>query len=147
MVKHKWYVGVECFKRGLYWQGVVHDWTKFKPVEWFPYVEHFYGNGNNDLEYDKAWLHHQKQNKHHWQWWVLHRDYGDIKALPIPDRYRKEMLSDWIGAGKAISGVDDTWKWYDKARHNMVLHAETREWIEQQLNSLYGYTPKEETTK
>ena len=25
------------------WQAIIHDWTKFLPCEWFPYVQRFYG--------------------------------------------------------------------------------------------------------
>ena len=141
VIVHKWFVFLECCKRGIVWQGIIHDWTKFLPVEWFPYVTNFYGKAehkeSNKPAYDYAWLHHQKLNKHHWQWWVLHRDYGEIEALPIPDKYRKEMLSDWIGVGRAFGckdGLSDAREWYLKARDNMVIHDKTKEWIEKELN-------------
>jgi hypothetical protein len=54
-------------------------------------------------------------------------------AIPMPDTYRKEMLADWRGAGKAINGKDDTKSWYLKNKDNMILHPDTREWIEDQL--------------
>jgi hypothetical protein len=55
------------------------------------------------------------------------------KALPMPDRYRREMLADWRGAGRAISGKDDTLAWYMKNRKRLMLHPDTRNWIEWQL--------------
>ncbi|MEW6726891.1 MAG: DUF5662 family protein [Bacillota bacterium] len=52
--------------------------------------------------------------------------------LPMPDRYRKEMLADWHGAGKA-QGKPDTKAWYLANKDKMLLHPETRDWVEAQL--------------
>ena len=43
VMRHKWYVFLACmrFKVNL-WQAISHDWTKFTPSEWFPYVHTFY---------------------------------------------------------------------------------------------------------
>ncbi len=43
VVRHKWYVFLACRAEGLYWRGLIHDWSKFRPSEFFPYTEHFYG--------------------------------------------------------------------------------------------------------
>jgi len=51
----------------------------------------------------------------------------------MPLKYRKEMLTDWRGAGRAITGKDDTRAFYIKNRDNITLAAETRQWIEKQL--------------
>lgn len=95
-------------------------------------------------DFDVAWLHHQKQNRHHWQYWHLYQDEDPDKVLPMPDRYRKEMLADWHGAGIAYTGKNNTLEWYAKRREKMkqVLHRETRKWIEQQLN--YAHTEEAE---
>ena len=55
-----------------------------------------------------------------------------IAADPMPDRDRREMLADWRGAGRAV-GKPDTKAWYLANRDKMILHPETRMWIEQQL--------------
>ena len=77
VLRHKFFVFVECCKLGIPWLGFIHDWSKFRPSEWFPYVEHFYGKGKGikegrdetgyyqagttgDLPFDFAWLLHQK---------------------------------------------------------------------------------------
>ena len=97
VVRHKWYVFWACFYYGLYWRGLKHDWTKFLPSEWFPYVEYFYGekipspSGIKTFKdgewvsemvipeqvqqaFDRAWNYHQKRNSHHWQFWLLSPD-------------------------------------------------------------------------
>jgi hypothetical protein len=142
ILRHKWFVFIECCKLGIPWLGFVHDLSKFTPTEWLPYVEHFYGDkpsprnktgAYNPLSvggsFDYAWLSHQHHNKHHWQYWILKGDEDAQRVLPMPDKYRKEMLADWRGAGKAL-GKPATASWYYLNRTSMVLHPETREWIE-----------------
>ncbi len=85
--------------------------------------------------FDAAWNHHQKANKHHWQYWCLAMDDDPDLVLPMPDRYRREMLADWRGAGRAYTGSDNTREWYLERRDKMraKLHPETRAWIEGEL--------------
>ncbi len=40
---HKWWVFWYCCLYGIPWRGIVHDLSKFRPDEWFPYVNAFYG--------------------------------------------------------------------------------------------------------
>jgi hypothetical protein len=51
----------------------------------------------------------------------------------MPDIYMKEMLCDWVGAGVAITGERKTKEWYEKNKDKVVLHPDTRKWIEEQL--------------
>jgi hypothetical protein len=138
VLKHKYYVGRACFRRGLYWRGIIHDWSKFTPTEWFPYVEYFYGKtGNKTIltqeEFDLAWNSHQKVNKHHWQYWYLVPDNGKPRALMMEEKYRLEMLADWEGVGFALFGKNDSKNWYLKNRDKIILHPMTRIFVEQDL--------------
>jgi hypothetical protein len=135
LLRHKWYVAIECWKRGLYLHAFTHDLSKFRLSEWFPYVEYFYGNWNRDepddfrywmgrdkvqRPFDRAWLDHQHRNQHHWQHWVLKEDEGQIKALPISHKVILQMVCDWIGASKAIRGKDaNAAEWYKKVHGGM----------------------------
>lgn len=133
---HKWFVLKECWKLHIPWRGIVHDLSKFSRSEWSPYVNYFYGEERTDVvkeEFNKAWLHHQRINPHHWQLWVLFEDSGKIVPLEMPENYMKEMLADWRGAGIAIKGFDDTKNWYLANKDKMILHEYTRNWIERQL--------------
>ena len=38
VIRHRWFVMIECFKRGLIWRGLTHDLSKFHPSEFFPYM-------------------------------------------------------------------------------------------------------------
>ncbi|MEO7909410.1 MAG: DUF5662 family protein [Roseiflexaceae bacterium] len=138
VLRHKWHVFVAC--RGLHvplWQAIIHDWTKFLPCEWFPYVQRFYGAATLQRDhksdaFDRAWNHHQKSNRHHWQYWALvtERDAARVRALAIPPRYAREMVADWIGAGRA-QGKPDVAAWYAANAAKMVLHEHTRTLVEQ----------------
>ncbi len=146
VLRHKWFVFIECCKLGIPWRGLLHDLSKFSPVEWGPYVETFYGSKPSPRDasgaydpsrvggaFDIAWLHHQHCNPHHWQWWVLRGDEDAQKVLSMPLIYLKEMLADWRGAGRA-QGKPDTAGWYRKNKNKMVLHPESRAWIEARLD-------------
>jgi Family of unknown function (DUF5662) len=147
LLRHKWYVFLECAKVGLWWRGLIHDLSKFLPSEWIPYANHFGGDihrGRDGTGYykptdtgDPAFdfarlLHLQKRNRHHWQWWVLPEDEGGVKVLPMDNTSRLEMLCDWRGAGRA-QGTPDVRAWYMLNGHRMQLHPETRAWVEWRL--------------
>lgn len=153
IIRHKWYVLCECWVMGLYWRGLVHDLSKTLPSEWFPYTRYFYGDYPKledispaikwmytgyysfqiEDQFNLAWLKHIHRNPHHWQYWILREDSGNTFPIPMPEIYMKEMLADWRGAGKAITGKDNTPEWYEKNKGNMQLHLETREWIEKNI--------------
>lgn len=152
VARHKWYVFLACLEYGLIWRGIKHDWHKFLPSEWFPYVHFFYGgNGKpvsrrdatgyykptdtGDAAFDFAWLLHQKRADHHWQWWILPEDDGGVKVLPMSELARKEMVSDWRGAGRA-QGKPNTWEWYATNKEKMQLHPDTRRWVEGEMSRL-----------
>jgi hypothetical protein len=157
VIRHKWYVLVECCKLGIPLRGLIHDWSKFLPDEWFPYAFYFYGDPAKQNEewfilsakygcfeaapygthyedkFKIAWNHHQKRNDHHWQYWVLMLDDGGSMPMPMSGAARREMLADWRGAGRAITGQDNTPEWYLKNQFNIRLFGDTRNWIEEQL--------------
>ena len=132
VIKHKWFVFLKCCEYGIIWRGIVHDMSKFSPIEWFAYVDCFYGT-KNDNAFNKAWLHHQHCNPHHWQWWILQNDEDGVNVLPMDQEYIKELLADWYGAGRAITGKDNTKQWYESNKEKIILHSETRKIIEQEI--------------
>lgn len=161
VMRHKWFVFWACLQIGglrLLWRGLIHDWTKFLPSEWFPYVNYFYGKpktsadgsvgynhqlNQDDTAFNVAWNHHQKRNDHHWQYWVLNFDDGGAVTLPMSDICRREMLADWRGAGRA-QGRPKTWEWYEVNKQKMQLHPETRVWIETEIARLKRFYEQEE---
>lgn len=178
LLRHKLFVFQAGLKTGApIWRLIIHDWSKFLPSEWIPYVEKFYGRKPEeiaaeyeakrrgifaemgyekavkqievDLKYTRdhnfnvAWLKHQHRNPHHWQHWVLAEDNpskrletpqtsGTPRAfpLPMPLNFVREMVADWAGAGRAISGKWELPDWYSKNRENIVLEDTTRAMVE-----------------
>lgn len=144
LLRHKWYVFIAARKIGLgVFQSAIHDWQKFLPWEWMGYVKTFYTTDGKKRAYNErdttlqyAWNHHQKHAKHHWQYWLLMWDEGHHEPLKIPEKYVKEMVADWCGAGKAIKGKWEVDEWYDKNKNRMILHEDSRELAEKLLLAL-----------
>ena len=73
---HKLRVTRLCFKMGLIKQGLLHDLSKYSPVEFWAGVRYFQGYRSPiDAEkeakgYSEGWLHHKGHNKHHWEYWI-----------------------------------------------------------------------------
>lgn len=137
LLKHKYYVYIAGRKIGMsHWQLFIHDWSKFLPSEWIPYANNFYDDSGNrkqwvaNPEFDRAWLHHIHFNKHHWQHWILQEDSGDVILVEMPNEYVAEMVADWAGAGKAITGKWDLKEWYGKNKNKIKLNDITRTKVE-----------------
>lgn len=146
--KHKWFV----FLAGLriktpLWQLVVHDLSKFGPSELPHYGRQFFGDRGDPLGFAMAWNHHQKANKHHWEYWVPETSHGrsgfpDREPLPMPERYAREMVADWLGAARAYEGSWPKslaeWKWMrDNYESKVRLHPQTRAFVDQLLRELF----------
>ena len=138
LTRHRWYVFLAACRLGVPLRGLLHDWSKFLPSEWLAYADFFYGALDPDdvagrqLRFDRAWLAHQHRNDHHWQHWILRNDDGSVVVLEMSDGARREMLADWIGAGRAL-GKPDTAGWYAANRDNILLGPETLRWVEHEL--------------
>lgn len=131
VARHKWFVFRAGLKTGApIWRLLIHDWSKLTPAEWGAYVRSFYGpQPRTDAvktAFNAAWLHHQHHNPHHWQHWVLREDSGKVKTLPMPSGLVCEMVADWMGAGRAITGKWEVAEWYDKNRDTIQLAESTR---------------------
>lgn len=114
--------------------------SKFRPSEFFPYANTFYDrNGKSQYietdDFAKAWLLHQHRNPHHWQYWYLKEDSGKKVPVSIPDKYIREMIADWAGAGRAITGEWEVSEWYYSNKDKIILENKTRILVETILAS------------
>lgn len=144
IITHKWYVGIECFKRGLYWQGIVHDLSKFSYIEFVYSAKYFNGTSSpigrekTEKGYSLAWLNHKANNKHHWEYWTDFYE-GICKPVPIPDKYLKEMACDMIGASKTYAKgkytKGDAWKYFDDRRDVFIMTPESKLKLENYLKN------------
>ena len=139
ITKHKYYVMIECFKRGLYWQGLIHDLSKYSLTEFVTSAKYFQGDKTpigaekRANGYSKAWLHHKAHNKHHWEYWVDFKN-GELLLCPIPDRYVKEMVCDMIGASKAYLKEEfnkrEPYNFFMKNKDNMLMEDGAKRMLE-----------------
>jgi DNA-binding transcriptional MocR family regulator len=136
LIRHKYFVFLAGRKAGVSLvRLLIHDWSKFTFREWIAYREYFYGTRTEAVTeaFNRAWLHHIHWNKHHFQHWVLIEDPSSdeqIKALKMPEKYVREMVADWYGAGRAIFGKWGAAEWYQERKDKIIIHPDTRVLVE-----------------
>ena len=139
ILRHKRLVRRTCFRAGIYWQGICHDWSKYHPIEFWTGVR-YYQEGKRSpnayeretIGYSAAWLHHKGRNRHHFEYWI---DYavnpkdGFIGAK-MPKRFVAEMVIDRISASRNYQKENYTcrsaWEYYARAKDVYVMNDETR---------------------
>ena len=106
---HKLEVGKNCFRCGLYRQGLLHDLSKYSWAEFSVGAKYFQGNRSpNEAEREAtgvttSWLHHKGRNKHHLEYWIDYSPNREIKTMigmKMPDNYIVEMFCDRVAASK-----------------------------------------------
>ena len=80
-----------------------HDESKYSEEEFEAYAQHFYGDKNNDFEFDQAWKHHWQNNEHHPEYWL---------GEDMPLIYILEMLCDWGSFSIASGNLEELSKYY-----------------------------------
>ena len=109
--EHRKLVREHCFKLGLYRQGIMHDLSKYAPVEFWRGAKYYQGNrspNNKEREVtgrSMAWLHHKGRNKHHFEYWIdVNPDSKVYEPVEMPTRYLIEMFCDRVAASKIYRG-------------------------------------------
>ena len=149
VLRHQHYVRCACFRNGLWWRGLKHDWSKWSRAEFGPYARQFYlpdgskrprvrdatgaydPTATGNPEFDWAWFHHQRCNDHHWQWWANPRQKAGNRPMPMSSMAVVEMMCDWSGAGRAQGGDGDFRPWLAANLDDMQLAPETQELLVQ----------------
>lgn len=146
---HKIEVMKNCFRVGLFVQGLMHDLSKFSPDEFIPGVIYYQGTRSpNNAEREatglsKAWIHHKGRNKHHYEYWT---DYspkakkGELVGTLMPRRYIAEMVCDRIAASKIYNGdnYSDAFPlaYLMQSVDNVLMHERTKNDLVYILNML-----------
>jgi hypothetical protein len=137
---HKYWVCYYCYHAGILWQGIIHDLSKFSPIEFFEGVKYYTGSSSpidackKENGYSAAWMHHNGRNKHHYEYWQDNFDNGG-EPIMMPFRYATEMICDYLGAARAYCGEDfnleDEYEWWLKKRCKpLAMHRQTQFFIE-----------------
>ena len=145
---HKLLVMKHCFRVGLYRQGLLHDLSKYSPVEFSAGAKYYQGDRSpNEIErkergYSAAWLHHKGRNKHHLEYWI---DYDPgpghrMTGMEMPVNYVAEMFCDRVAASKTYRGKayrdGDPLDYYLASRDHYLIHPNTRALLERLLGML-----------
>lgn len=149
VLTHKMWVCYYCFKVGRYWQGIMHDLSKFHPTEFFESVKYWQGHRSpidackEDKGYSMAWYHHRGRNKHHYEYWCDNFEKG-LTCPPMPKKYAVELLCDHLGAGRAYNGskftFEDEMKWWEKKKKVVRMNPLTIKFIDEVYKGLQeGY--------
>ena len=153
ITQHKLLVMKYCFRLGLYWQGLLHDLSKYSPVEFLVGAKYWQGTCSpNNAErkatgVSRAWLHHKGRNKHHFEYWIDYAVGKDLKGenmpmvgMKMPEKYVAEMFCDRLAASRVYMGENYTdrspWEYYDKYKGHYIIHPETARQLEAALRVL-----------
>lgn len=118
-----------------------HDDSKWQVQEYVPYYAYLYGKPDEDA-FNRAWLHHIHNNPHHWQHWLLMNDDGKYrepdKVIPLemPEVCALEMVADWWSFSWRSGNLTEMFGWYEDHRENIILHQNTRKFVESVLSEI-----------
>ena len=145
ITKHKLYVTAGCFRIGLYKQGLLHDLSKYSPVEFCAGVKYYQGfrspinQEKEEKGYSLGWLHHKGRNKHHFEYWIDQspNPQEGLIGIKMPRRYLAEMFIDRICASKIYKGKnfkpDDPLLYFLWGKTHCLMNERTSEVLEKLL--------------
>lgn len=142
VIKHKANIVKPMVEMNLpYSQALSHDISKFRPSEFSPYRNWFFGpEGRTAVEPSSkvfnTWRHavqkHYKDNPHHWM--KVGKD-----PAKVPIETKMESVADWYSVGKTLRGSRGypTFKnWYIKRRDKLPVDNTTKTIIDYNLGLL-----------
>jgi len=148
VLKHKKTVLEHCIKCGIFYQGLMHDMSKFSPTEFREGIKYFQGTKSpNEAAraingYSLAWIHHKGRNRHHFEYWTDYNPETKVMSpVKMPLRFVKEMFCDRVAATKVYKGKDYTpiapYEYFKNGRAKKAMHPETAALLEKLLIMLY----------
>ncbi len=144
LIRHKWYVLIASFfTKAPLWLVLKHDLSKLCPIEFYGYSQYLFLVVDEELV-AKSWLHHQNSNKHHWEYWIsrsAHVNLPEVEGellLPMPEKYVREMVSDWLAARYRKTGSWDLTDWLKEHSQKMRFHDITRKRLKDVLMQTCG---------
>ena len=147
IITHRKFVRKACFKMGLYWQGLIHDLSKYSPTEML-ICKYYSGkrsphqNARDVLGYSPSWIHHYHTNKHHFQYFWDESEDGKIIPMKMPYRYVIESFCDMLGASKAYNSNE--WQpamlvnyWETMCVGKRIMHEDSIKLVDLLIRKLY----------
>lgn len=138
ITRHRMIVMWSCFRVGLYWQGLVHDLSKYAPTEFINGARYYQGVRSpntaerEDKGYSEAWMHHKGRNRHHYEYWTdMNRQTRNYESVPMPRKYLAEMVMDRRAACKVYQGKaykpGSALEYFMKSRERELMHPRTQQ--------------------
>ena len=154
ITKHRHKVIAHCFQAGIFWQGLLHDLSKYSPAEFFVSAKYYYGDrsplhGERLAKgYSLGWMHHKGRNKHHFEYWTdVNPETKQYAPVKMPLCYVKEMFCDRVAASKIYQGKNYTdaypLQYFRREKIVSSMHEETYKLIESLLVMLCEHGEKE----
>lgn len=154
ITRHRHKVIANCFRAGIFWQGLFHDLSKYSPTEFIEGIKYYQGNRSpneksreiNGCSY--AWMHHKGRNRHHFEYWTdINLKTGKYEPVEMPLKYVIEMFCDRVAASK-IYGKDKytddyALNYFLRKKGNRSIHPKTSELLEKLLRMLAEKGEKE----
>ena len=138
-----------CFKIGLYRRGLLHDLSKYSPVELIAGVRYYQGNRSpidkekEVLGYSLGWLHHKGRNRHHWEYWLDFDVNKRLVGMPMPLEFIAEMFCDRVAASMIYQKERYTDRsaldYYLHSKNHVIMHPRTAAILESWLTSLASH--------
>ena len=142
---HRFEVMKNCFKCGIYKQGLTHDLSKYSPSEFFVSVKYYQGTRSpymyekENFGYSEGWLHHKGRNKHHWEYWFDMID-GVWQPVPMPFEYVVEMVCDRVAACRVYQKEkytkESALQYYRTRNDSLYMHPSTNEKLKSILEDI-----------
>ncbi len=133
VLKHKWFILISGWRLKVpMWKLLIHDLSKFSPAEFIPYARYHYGEPDLPA-YARAWKHHYAHNSHHYEYWG---------GKPMPEIAVREMVADWMAAGKVYNGrwPDlSNFTWFRQNEHRIRMHPSSWQWLHIILDEAAGF--------
>lgn len=151
ITQHRHAVMRYCIKAGIPLQGLLHDLSKYSPVEFIPGMLYYQGTRSPNEEererrgYSAAWMHHKGRNKHHFEYWsdVSTRTFR-YEPVEMPTRYLIEMFCDRVAASRIYRGekyrnTDPLEYFLRGMQHGRPIHPKTAKKLHFLLEMLAKY--------
>ena len=133
---HKFIVFKLSIRAGIPFRGLIHDLSKYHPIEFFEGVKYFDGKISpikvckKKEGYSKAWLHHKGRNKHHFEYWY---DFNTPDKAPIiPYKYVAEMICDNLAASLTYNKKN----WSAEDQLNYFLNRTDLEYLNEKVKNI-----------
>ncbi len=141
ITRHRWLVRGGCFRIGLYWQGLIHDLSKYSPTEFSVGAKYYQGVRSpnaaerDDKGYSEAWMHHKGRNRHHYEYWTdMNKETRIYEPIPMPRKYLAEMVMDRRAACKVYEGKkyhpSSALEYFMRSRERELMHPKTKQELE-----------------